>query len=128
VILLIDTQALIWFSTDDPQLSTVARQAIESPQNEPRVSPATFWEMGIKISTRKLTLPLPFREFMDRVVSGYALPIEPILPAHAEIVASLPFHHKDPFDRLLVAQSRASGFTIVSSDEMLDRYQVPRIW
>jgi PIN domain nuclease of toxin-antitoxin system len=127
VILLIDTQALIWFATNDPQLSAAARTAIENSDNDPRISPATFWEMAIKISIKKLKLPLPFREFMERTVVGYSFAIEPILPAHAEVVSALPFHHKDPFDRLIVAQARVGAFTVVSSDSVFDRYQISRI-
>lgn len=126
--LLIDTQALIWFATDSPELSAHARIELSDPENSLSVSVCTFWEMGIKVSIRKLRLPVSIGEFMNRTMGGYGIALEPILPIHVEIISSMPFHHKDPFDRMIAAQALSGHFSLVSNDSAFDRYGVPRIW
>jgi PIN domain nuclease of toxin-antitoxin system len=126
--LLVDTQSLIWFVTDDPLLSTAARTALESGRNQLRVSAATFWEMGIKLRIGKLSLPVSFPEFIRQSLDTYRMSVEPILPLHSEMISILPLHHRDPFDRMIVAQATAGGMTVVSSDSAFDLYGVPRIW
>lgn len=126
--LLLDTHALYWYVADDPQLSATAKNAIQDASNEVLVSPATFWEIAIKVSLGKWKLLRPFEEFVDIALNQYQFQLFPILPAHTAKVIDLPFHHKDPFDRLLVAQSLAEQLSIVSNDQALDAYGVTRLW
>jgi PIN domain nuclease of toxin-antitoxin system len=126
--LLVDTQALLWFVGDDPLLTTTARDALENPDNDLAVSIATFWEIAIKLNLRKLTLRQPFHAFIERVTDYYGMQVMPISTANAEMVATLPLHHKDPFDRIIAAQALAVGDAVVSADRIFDLYAVPRIW
>ncbi len=125
--ILLDTHALIWFSEFDPKLSTRAKAAIESKENRWFVSVATFWEMAIKSSTGRLPLKKPLREIMTEVPANgfYILPIR---PAHILQCETLPFHHRDPFDRMLIAQALAEDFTLVSNETLFDGYGIKRLW
>lgn len=126
--LLLDTHAFLWFALDDPKLSSAARSAITDPNNELLISPATYWEIGIKVSLRKYSLAVDLGEFLERQTRAIGLSTLPITVAHAARVAVLPFHHRDPFDRLLAAQCLVEGVAIVSADEVFDAYALPRIW
>ncbi len=125
---LLDTHSLYWFISDDPQLSLKARTAISDPNNDVLFSPASYWEMAIKISLGKWQLNRPYEEFLDVALNQYGFVVLPIHPAHTARLIGLPFHHKDPFDRLLVAQSLAEQIPVVSSDDQFDAYGVTRIW
>jgi PIN domain nuclease of toxin-antitoxin system len=92
------------------------------------LSAATIWEVAIKVGLKKLTLALPYRQWMERAVSDLGLTLLPITVEHADIQISLPGHHRDPFDRLLAAQSIAEGVPVVSIDAVFDLYGVQRIW
>jgi PIN domain nuclease of toxin-antitoxin system len=114
----------LWFLEGDPSLSTVAFRLIEDDSIERRLSAASVWEVAIKRGAGKLTATADFHERMERQgVRGLA-----VTDAHAAAVADLPMHHRDPFDRLLVAQARLEGMTILSKDERLHAYDVPVIW
>ena len=126
--LLLDTQSWLWFVLGDVSLSTAARQVIEDPANQKHVSPASFWEIAIKISIGKYSVPVPLEAFLQNAIDGQGFAILAVMPAHAARVSALPFHHRDPFDRLLVAQSLAEEMALVSSDSALDQYGVRRIW
>jgi len=126
--LLLDTHTLLWFAHDDPNLSTTARALIVDPANDIWVSPASFWEIAIKVSTGKYTLSAPFETFMERAIDGNDFEILPITIKHAAVLTTLPFHHRDPFDRLLVAQVMSEGVSILSNDTILDSYPVTRRW
>ena len=102
---LLDTHSFLWFVPDDPKLSAPAKGVIIDPANDIPISPATYWEMAIKVGKRKLDLQVPYDEFMDRGIIGNDFEILPIEVRHASALTSLPFHHKDPFDRLLIAQA-----------------------
>jgi PIN domain nuclease of toxin-antitoxin system len=122
--LLIDTHAALWFLEGDPSLSPVALSLIEDDAIERRLSAASVLEVAIKRGTGKLTATADFHERMERKgVRGLS-----ITDTHAAAVADLPMHHKDPFDRLLVAQAMAEGMSILSKDEILHRYDVPVVW
>jgi PIN domain nuclease of toxin-antitoxin system len=95
--LLLDTHAFLWFILDDPALSPLARDMIEEPENRRLASVASFWEMASKASLGKLDVPEPFEEFVQRQLHVNTLP-------HVALITTLPFHHCDPFDRLLIAQ------------------------
>ncbi len=126
--LLLDTHALLWFSLDDPQLPASARSMIVDPGNKALISPASYWELSIKVSTGKYQISsMFFRDLADQIDSG-AFVLLPITTAHAEVVASLPFHHRDPFDRMLVAQAMVERVPILSADLALDAYPAARIW
>ena len=126
--LLLDTHTLYWFIEDAPQLSPQARMVVSDPANEVLFSPASYWEMAIKIRLGKWQLNRPYKEFIDIALMQYGFLVLPILPAHTARLIGMPFHHKDPFDRMLVAQSLDEGIPIVSVDTQLDAYGVTRIW
>ena len=126
--LLLDTHTLIWYYQTDPKMSASARSLIEDPANTVLVSPASHWEIAIKISIGKLPLRQPFPDFVEQAILDNGFVILPIKPKHTAVVASLPFHHKDPFDRLLIAQALAEGIPLVSADPALDQYGIQRLW
>ena len=126
--LLLDTHALYWYIQGDLKLSVVAQSLIQDAANTPLVSPASYWEIAIKISVGKWQLNQTYQDFLDLAFNGYGFGILPILPAHTAGVISLPLHHKDPFDRLLIAQAIAENIPLVSADAILDAYPVQRLW
>ncbi|TAH40908.1 MAG: type II toxin-antitoxin system VapC family toxin [Betaproteobacteria bacterium] len=126
--ILLDTHALLWFLLDDPALSNTARELIRNPETDVLVSPASYWEIAIKISIGKYRLPEPLAVFMDRELSANRSDILPISVRHADHVARLPFHHRDPFDRLIVAQALEEAILLLSADEVMDRYGAQRVW
>jgi len=129
--LLLDTHTILWFALNDPQLSSIASAAIVNPANEKWVSPASYWEVAIKVSTGKYTLTVPFEDFWKNAIDMNAFKILHIMPKHAAAVATLPFpinNHRDPFDRLIVSQALVEGVCVVSSDLKLDAYGISRIW
>ena len=126
--LLLDTHAFLWFVLNDAQLSSKAKTIIEDPSNDILISPASYWEIAIKVSHKKLDLFATFDDFMRRGIAGNDFEILPIEPKHAAIVATLPLHHKDPFDRLLIAQALAEAIPLVSTDSAIDPYSVQRLW
>jgi PIN domain nuclease of toxin-antitoxin system len=128
--LLLDTHTLLWYALGDPQLSNTAGGLILDAANEILISPASYWEIAIKVSIGKLTLHQPYRDFIDACLNRYGFVILPIEPRHTAQVAVLPFPpgHKDPFDRLLASQALVEAIPIVSVDAALDPYGVRRMW
>ena len=129
--LLLDTHTVLWYYLDDPQLSVAADAAITDPANEKWVSPASHWEVAIKISIRKYAIAQPFEDFWRNAIDMNAFRTLHILPRHAGRVATLPYppnNHRDPFDRLIVAQALVEGMNVVSVDQQLDAYGITRIW
>ncbi len=126
--LLLDTQAFLWFVLNDPALSTVACDLMLDPQNDLLISPASYWEIAIKISIGKYQLPDSFESWMQQQLQVNDFKILPIELAHVAAVISLPFHHKDPFDRLLVAQALTEQIPIISADAVLGAYSIVRYW
>jgi PIN domain nuclease of toxin-antitoxin system len=125
---LLDTHSVLWFWFDVPNLSPVAKSLIASGGNRRLISPATPWEVAIKVSTKKLLLGSPFLGFFPRHVAQTGFEWLPITDKHLGHVSSLTFHHRDPFDRLLIAQALVEGIPIVSCDPAFDAYGVVRIW
>jgi PIN domain nuclease of toxin-antitoxin system len=125
---LLDTHAFLWFVLDDPTLSAAAKSTIQDPLNDVLISPASFWEVAIKVSLGKYSLTVPYEEFWRRGINDNNFAVLPIELRHTAILVSLPFHHKDPFDRLMVAQAIAEGIPLVSKDAELDVYTIGRIW
>lgn len=120
--LLLDTHTLIWALATPDRLSSAARAAIVSPANMVHVSAATAWEIAIKHALGRLTFPLD--RFVPEVeAAGFSH--LPIRADHALAAGSLPRHHADPFDRMLVAQARIEGLTLVSEDAAIAAYDVP---
>jgi PIN domain nuclease of toxin-antitoxin system len=118
--LLLDTYALLWWLDDNPTLSAEARAAIADGRNTAFVSAASIWEIRIKQGLGKLKLPNNFRKVLD----GQPFENLPITTEHAHRVATLPAHHRDPFDRMLVAQAMTERLTIVTRDPEIPRYRV----
>lgn len=126
--LLLDSHAFLWFILGDHRLSDRARLAIAAADTDVLISPATLWEMAIKVRLGKYTLPGPFGPFMDTQLTSNRIRLLPIEVRHTALLASMPFHHRDPFDRLIVAQALAESIGVVSIDAMLDAYGVSRLW
>lgn len=125
---LLDTHAFLWFVLNDSALSQVACDLMVDPQNTLLISPASYWEIAIKISIGKYQLPEPFEGWMQRQIQVNEFEILPIEVGHVAAVATLPFHHKDPFDRLLIAQAATEQIPIISADSVIDAYSVVRYW
>lgn len=126
--LMLDTHTFLWFVLDDPRLSTSAKTLIEEPASDVLISPASFWEIAIKVRLGKLDLRSSYDDFMHRGIVGNDFAILPIEPKHTSLLTTLPLYHKDPFDRLLVAQASIENIPIVSADDALDAYGVQRAW
>ncbi|MBI3836527.1 MAG: type II toxin-antitoxin system VapC family toxin [Planctomycetia bacterium] len=126
--ILLDSHALIWAVDDPSKLGRQADAALRDPGNEVLVSAGTAWELSIKIGLGKLTLSLPFRQWIARAMTDLGVSLLPTTVEHADEQSRLPKHHGDPFDRLLVAQAHVEGLTIVCSDAIFDQYGVPRVW
>lgn len=120
---LIDSHILLWWLTDDPRLKTSAAAAIRDEDNEVLVSIATLWELRTKESTGKLKLPIDF----PRVLRGEGFGLHAITMEHTERLATLPLHHRDPFDRMLIAQAMTDGLALLSHDGHFAAYDVDLI-
>ena len=112
--LLLDTHSFLWFHTNDPLLSATALALIADPTNEVLISPASYWEVSIKVSIGKYPLTVPFEQFFTQGIELNNFTILPVEIRHAAVLSSLPMHHRDPFDRMI--------------DTALDPYGVTRLW
>jgi PIN domain nuclease of toxin-antitoxin system len=126
--LLLDTHALLWFYLDDPQLSTAASRLIEDAANVKLVSPAAYWELAIKIGLGKYTLTESYDDFIQHAIIDSGFHILPVEPRHTAVLMALPLHHKDPFDRLMIAQVMVEGIPLVSLDSDFDPHPITRLW
>lgn len=126
--LILDSQALLWFLGGDRRLSSAARQAIEDLNNKRLFSVAGMWEIAIKVSVGKLQLHVPFAALFPGQLQANAIELLHVRAEHAAEVLGLPFHHRDPFDRMLVAQAQVESASVVSSDPGLEPYGIHRIW
>jgi len=125
---LLDTHAFLWWITDDERLSPRAVELIGDGANRLFLSAASGWEMAIKAQLGKLELPAPVVAFVDEQLRMNGIESLPILMRHALHVYELPPHHRDPFDRLLIAQAQIEGMPILSSDPQLALYPVEVVW
>lgn len=125
--LLLDTHALIWFGENDPRLSKNALQAIESPDNIKYVSIASLWEIAIKRSLGKLQLNQPLKDVIESLLSN-GFELLSVTSTHVLQIENLSFFHRDPFDRMLIAQAITDDLTIISNEGLFDRYSVGRLW
>ena len=126
--LLLDTHTFLWYILGQMQLSAKAHALIQDPANDKFLSIASPWEVGIKVSTGKLTLSEPLEPNFLEQMRINAAHLLPFTLAHVALTATLPFHHRDPFDRMLIAQSLAEGIPLVSADPIMDSYSVIRLW
>ena len=126
--LLLDTHTLLWFIGGSPNLSKSARSLIEDTANRKFVSIVSIWETAIKVSIGKMTLTAPFDDLFPHQLKINGFDLLPVKVGHTSVVISLPFSHRDPFDRLLAAQAISESMTVVSIDEIFDDYKVPRLW
>ena len=125
--LLLDTHTYLWSILNDPRLSSTAAGLILDPNSQLYLSAASYWELAIKISIGKYRLPGPFATDLEQQIAENDIEILPILIAHAEVIATLPYHHRDPFDRMLIAQAIVERMPIVSADAAFDAYPVTRL-
>jgi len=125
---LLDTHALLWLMTDDDRLSETARQTFLDSENRLFFSAASFWEICIKMSIGKLSLKNGWHQTIEREMAVNAIQWLSIEMPHCVEVTKLPFHHRDPFDRLLVAQALVEDMQLLSRDSRLSDYAIERIW
>lgn len=125
---LLDTHVFLWYFTGDPRLSQAALTIVGDVRNELFLSMASVWEIGIKSSIGKLTLPAPFATVIPQQLQQANIPVLDIKLEHVTVGCGLAFHHKDPFDRMLAAQSLNEKIPLLSVDAVFDQYGVQRIW
>lgn len=125
---LIDTHVFLWWLADDPALSTRARTCLSDPGTEVLFSAASGWELAIKASAGRLEVRGPLERFVTEELAANRMEMLPVALGHAMRVASLPWHHRDPFDRLLVAQALVERIPLVTADRALRRYGVEILW
>ena len=122
--LLLDTHTFLWFVNDNPKLSDRLKDIIEDTNNVSYLSVASLWEMSIKFNLGKLTLNPNYEEFVEREVKTSTIQLLNIELEHLKVNSTLPFHHRDPFDRLIITQSIVEQIPIVSVDSAFDKYSV----
>jgi len=125
---ILDAHAFLWYFTADPRLSKTAATTMMDVHNELVVSIASLWEIGIKSSIGKLTLPAPFATLIPQQLQQASIHVMEIRVVHIAAVCALPFHHKDPFDRMLAAQCQVENLPVLSADIIFDQYGIQRIW
>ena len=125
--LLLDTHVLLWWFTSDNRVSSAAGDALTEPSNRIYVSAAVAWELAIKTTAGKLSAEAVLADFHDLLLQRGFRRLA-ISTDHALRAGQLALHHKDPFDRMLVAQAQALNFPIISADSVFDRYSVRRVW
>jgi PIN domain nuclease of toxin-antitoxin system len=123
--LLLDTQAFLYWAGDDRRLPKRARNAIKHPRSSVYLSAASIWEIRIKVSRGNLRLRF---DDVGAKAREYRFDLLPMMPDHAQAAGDLPRHHDDPFDRMLVAQTRIEDLTMVSGDQMFEPYAIPLLW
>jgi PIN domain nuclease of toxin-antitoxin system len=126
--LLLDSHAFLWFVWDDPNLSARAKVLIEDVNNHKLISVASCWEIAIKVGLKKLDLGEAASSYLPREIANNKFHVLSISLNHATMVERLAHFHRDPFDRLLVAQTLAEGLSLISSDPIFDQYGIPRLW
>ncbi|PWB55178.1 MAG: PIN domain nuclease [Nitrosomonadales bacterium] len=126
--LLLDTHAFIWWDREPERLPLRVYAACESQDNQLYLSIASAWEMQIKLGTGKLSFPQPLSEIIEQQKSENGLQILPINLAHIRQLSTLPSHHNDPFDRMLVAQAASQNMALITADRHIARYPVEVFW
>lgn len=126
--LLLDSHTLIWAVDEPRRLGLTATRVLQDPNNDLFLSAGAVWEIAIKIGLGKLVLTLPFAQWIGQAIADLGLGLLHITIDHAQTYTRLPMHHRDPFDRLFVAQVIAEGALLVSSDPAFDAYGINRLW
>lgn len=126
--LLLDTHTFLWFIGGSSELSSHAREVIEEEENDRYLSVASLWEMAIKVSIGKLEVPLPFTRLVQQHVRGNAIEVLQIEPEHLDEQRRMSFHHRDPFDRLIIAQAIVEEMPVISRDDAFEDYSVRLVW
>ncbi len=125
---LLDTHAFLWAISDPAKLSATARQEIENLQNELLISTASLWEIAIKFGLGKLRLASAYETFIPQHLTLLSVTVVEASIIHFAAVARLPQHHRDPFDRLIIAQSIVEQTPVISIDDKFDSYGIQRTW
>lgn len=126
--LLLDTHALLWFLAGNLKLSAAALTAINDPANERWLSPMSLLEIAIKVRLNKLRLIAPFGVLFPAQLTANQIRLWSLEATHCAALTTLPLHHGDPFDRVLIAQALVEGLSLVSADLTFDHYGVSRLW
>jgi len=126
--LLLDTHTLLWFIAGSASLTASARSLVEDTEHEKFVSIVSIWETAIKVSIGKMSLSAPFDVLFPHQLQINGFELLPVKVEHTSVVTTIPFHHRDPFDRLLIAQAIEEKMTLVSADEGFDSYGLNRLW
>lgn len=126
--ILLDTQTFLWIISDAPELSKKAKKAFLDQENDLFLSLASIWEMAIKSSLGKLELKQPLEKFIPMQLQENSIFQLDISFRHVVGVTALPFHHRDPFDRLIISQAIHEKLPVLSSDEAFDAYNIQRLW
>ncbi|MGC4106186.1 MAG: type II toxin-antitoxin system VapC family toxin [Thermomicrobiales bacterium] len=124
---LLDSHTLIWFAAEDAKLSPAAMEVIARDPTATYVSIASLWEIGIKLSTGKLELAGGLESLLDGMARN-RLELLAISSSHVVKISQLPYHHRDPFDRMIAAQALVDDLVVISADPALDAYGVRRLW
>lgn len=124
---LLDTHTLIWFFDGNRKLSLKAQKAIETNNNNNYVSIASIWEIAIKISLERLIINLPFKNLNKELIKNN-FQLLPITFHDIVILTSQPFHHNDPFDRIIIAQAIANNYTLITKDKLFSAYSLQTLW
>ncbi len=126
--LLLDTHVFLWLNDDPERLSKTVKDLCVSGEHEYYLSIASPWEMQIKSQLNKLSLAMPIEELIQKNVQENNIQLLPVELAHIAYLSQLPQHHRDPFDRMIIAQAMLEGMTIVSADLAFSAYSVPLVW
>ena len=124
---ILDTHTLIWYFEDNSELSFKAKSIIEDIDNEIFVSMASLWEIGIKVGLGKLIIPFDIDEIIARIRKE-SMNMITIDIKHVKGIQTLPHHHRDPFDRMIIAQAKVDNCTVITRDATFDAYDVPILW
>jgi len=125
---LLDTHSWLWMVGESDRLADSSRGLLRDPSNDLFLSAASAWEMAIKYAAGKLRLPQPPAALITQWMAEVRMGALPILHAHALRAGELPLHHRDPFDRLLIAQAQIEGLTVLTADRVFAKYDVPVHW
>lgn len=126
--LLLDTQVWLWMQAWPERFSPTARETVDEQEGVLLLSPVSAWEISTKYTLGRLSLPLPPAEYVPSRMKSSGVDALPLQHSHALQVAELPWHHRDPFDRLLIAQAQVEGLAILSADRQLAAYDVQLHW
>ncbi len=124
---LLDTHTFLWFVNDSDEIPEQLFNLLESDVDL-LLSIASLWEIAIKVNIGKLTLPKPYTNFISEQIKLNDIEILPISLEHLNLISTLPLYHKDPFDRLIIAQSLVENLTIISKDSAFDAYAIKKLW